>query len=88
MNLSELQRKAKERGYGNIVKILAEAVILRQGWEMDNECWLVKMKGGSVQLFTTNHGGLYPMQIDDLKDYIKETQESLDSLKNIQELLK
>ena len=61
-------------------KILCEALILREGWEMDNKGWVVQMKDGSVYGFTTSHGGLYAWTNEKMDEQIALTQESLASL--------
>ena len=80
MNLSHMQRIARERGYGEIVEILFTATVLHKGWESDNEAWLVRMKGGGKKLFHTNHGMFCPLDIKELDATIKQTASSLDEL--------
>lgn len=87
MNLSEMKRKAKEKGFGDITEIIAEGLVLHSGWEMDNDCWLVKMKDGQLRLFTTNHGSFYPMSDADLESSIRVAEESLESLQIIRNKL-
>lgn len=88
MNLSEMQRYAEQKKFGKIVKIIAKATVLHIGWEMDNECWLVEMSDGKLELFTTNHGGFYHMCDEDLQDAIREAQDSYNGLNNIRNIMR
>jgi len=66
---------------------IATAVVLHEGWEMDNEAWVVEDENGARELWTTNHGSPCPMTIADVDDHIKESEESITQLKNLKALI-
>lgn len=74
----------KSRGLGEAVELLYTCTITHVGWEMDNEGWIVRMADGSVQAFTTNHGGLYGW---DLKEAIEQRDLAEKSLTSINHAL-
>ncbi len=84
----ELLDYIKARGNPNAVKVLHVVTILHCGWEMDNLGWIVEMSDKSLKAFTTNHGGLCEWSLSELEEKIKETEESLTSLKEAQKLIK
>ena len=61
-------------------KKIHTARVLRDGWEMDNEMWVVEDSNGCRVAVTTCHGGECPMSIDDIDATIKEAQNSIDGL--------
>ena len=68
-------------------KKIHTATILHEGWEMDNEMWVMEDKNGSRTSFTTNHGCECRMSISDINDAIKDAQDSIDGLEKAKELL-
>lgn len=84
----ELLDYAKTHGYPDAVKVVHVATITHCGWEMDNQGWIVEMADKSLKAFTTNHGGLCEWSLSELEEKIKETEESLTSLKEAQKLIK
>jgi hypothetical protein len=68
-------------GMYRIERRIFKAVVLHNGWEMDNLCWVVDV-GNKRVLRTTNHGGECEMTQEDLFEKIKETEESLDELRH------
>ena len=66
---------------------IATAVVLHEGWEMDNEAWVVEGDDGSRMLWTTNHGSVCPMSIEDVEEHIKDAEESISQLKKLKELI-
>ena len=67
------------RGF-KIAEIFHSSTILHNGWEMDNEAWLVRLTDGTVTVLTTSHGGVYEMKLTELQEKIAETEDSLKSL--------
>jgi hypothetical protein len=43
-------------------KVVRYLPILQDGWELDNQAWIVQMVDGSLFAYTTNHG--YPCVLD------------------------
>lgn len=84
----EVLQYIKSRGYPNAVKVLHVVTILHCGWELDNYGWIVEMADKSLKAFTTNHTGLCEWSLSELEEKIKETEESLTSLKEAQKLIK
>lgn len=70
-----------ERGHGTVRKVLHEATILREGWEMDNQGWIVEMADGTIKAFTTSHGGVYPWAREQAEAHLKETERSAESIR-------
>lgn len=83
MNLSKMKRYAIQYGIGDISKILCEAVVLHEDWEMDNRAWLVLMMDGKRQLLGTNHGGLYKLNMEELEEFLKAVEDSAASIRNL-----
>lgn len=79
--LKELQFAADRRGLGPIVKILHTATVLHEGWEADNEVWLVQGRGGETKALGTNHGSLCELRAETLDGHIAKTEKSLNELK-------
>jgi hypothetical protein len=67
----------------NRMKIIKRAVVLHNGWEMDNWAWVKKDESGELHLLTTSHGSEYKMTKDELLRKIKETRDSLDQLNGL-----
>jgi len=82
-NLKSIQAR-----YPDAVEIVQTARVLHDGWEMDNEAWAVRMKDGSVKLFTTDHGGIYPMEEDEAQKKIDECMSSVASIQKLLDVLK
>ena len=63
--------------------VVHEAVILREGWEMDNRLWVTD----DHRIWSTSHGGA-PQEISAelLAETIAETERSLESLRRAQAL--
>jgi hypothetical protein len=68
-------------------KIIHWFRILHEGWESDNEGWVVEYPNGKRELLTTNHGEKCVMSKDELKDKIKETRRSLNGLLEAEKLV-
>ena len=69
------------------LKRIHTATILHEGWEMDNEMWVLESHNGLRSAYTTNHGSECGMTINDIDDAIKEAQDSIDGLAKAKELL-
>jgi hypothetical protein len=67
--------------------MIKKAVVLHQGWEMDNLAWVIKGEDGELKLMTTSHGSVCSMSIEDLNETIKETKDSLDQLNNLLDVI-
>ena len=63
-----------------------EAVVLHNGWEMDNLAWVIN-NDGVLQAKTTSHGNQYTMDSEELDAKINETRLSLEGLIKIRELV-
>lgn len=37
-------------------KIIFNCTVLHEGWEMDNQAWVIELSSGEKQIMTTNHG--------------------------------
>jgi hypothetical protein len=63
------------------------ARVLHDGWEMDNELWIMESKEGVRSVHTTSHGSEYVTDVSEIDDAIEEAQDSIDGLKKAKELL-
>jgi len=61
--------------------------ILHDGWEMDNEGWIIEHRDGRKELKTTNSGGECDMSLVALEKKIIETQDSLNGLIKAREMI-
>ena len=68
------------------MKKIKLAVVLHNGWEMDNEAWIEQDENGENYLFTTSHGGKREMTIESLDLKIEETEKSLRQLNELRKL--
>ena len=66
---------------------IAKAVVLHNGWEMDNKAWIEEGENKELYLFTTSHGGKREMTMKSLEIKIEETQNSLNQLENLRSLI-
>lgn len=78
----------KKTNRGVITRVLCTAVVLHDGWEMDNEAWCVEFEDGTRGLMTTSHGWPYILDSDDFEDKLKETEESAASIRKLIGLVK
>ena len=62
------------------MKKIYEAVVLHEGWEMDNLLWVVENDDGRRELRTTSHGSEYIMDTKEIMEKIAETKKSLAGL--------
>lgn len=67
----------------SITKVLAEAVVLHQGWEMDNRAWAVEFTDGSRAVLMTSHGSLYSVTDEGLRRKLEETRQSVVELEKL-----
>jgi hypothetical protein len=74
--------------YPNAVRILADAPVLYNGWEMDNEICAVEMSDGSVSLVTTSHGRIYIAKTSELTEKIAEYEQAIEQSKTLLTLIK
>ena len=68
-------------------KILHSFSILHNGWETDNEGWIVELPPKTKAAYTTNHGKPQLLQPQEIAEKLKETQESADALSKALDLL-
>jgi hypothetical protein len=78
LNLGRIQQRIPDAK-----AILARATVLRIGWEMDNEVCAVEMKDGSRMLVGTSHGGVYEIDIEDLKEDMANYEAALAQSKEV-----
>ncbi len=69
--------------FGVVKNVLFTATVLHNGWEMDNEAWLVEMEDGRKMLFDTSHGGICELAMAALLEKIEETENSAESLRQL-----
>lgn len=69
------------------MKKIHECRLLHDGWEMDNELWVVEMPNGSREVRATCHGDECVINIDRLDAKTKETRTSLEGLIKAKELV-
>jgi hypothetical protein len=69
------------------MKKIHSALVLHEGWEMDNELWVLENDDGSRELRTTNHGGERKTNIQYIDEKIQEAERSIDELKEAKALV-
>lgn len=69
-------------------RIVHTATILKEGWEMDNEGWVVELEDGSLAAYTTSHGGVYEWTLDEAVSSLEETEASAASIRRAIEIMK
>lgn len=81
-----LKERAKANGFGTVKRVIHQATILHDGWEMDNRAWIVEMESGEVVALTTSHGGLYRWTRAEAEEKLAETEGSAASIRKALEL--
>ena len=71
-----------------IKKILSQATILHNGWELDNAAWAVEFTDGTKAIIATLHGGFYIAKNKEFEEKLQETQKSVDEIVKILEDVK
>lgn len=71
------------------LETIAIAKVLHDGWEMDTKMWIEGRKDGvgKKYLMTTDCGSPYETNLQELNEKIKETEESLQQLYNLKEIM-
>lgn len=78
LGLGQIQRRMP-----NAKAILARAVVLRIGWEMDNEVCAVEMKDGERVLVGTSHGVIYKIDPAELQEDMVNYEAALAQSKEV-----
>lgn len=66
--------------------VLHTALILHEGWEMDNRAWIVEMDDGSVAAFSTSHTGLRDWDLEHAKKHLELAEKSAASIRKALEM--
>tara|TARA_R110000851_G_scaffold235664_1_gene388225 strand:- start:10 stop:246 length:237 start_codon:yes stop_codon:yes gene_type:complete len=69
------------------LKLIKTAIVMHDGWEMDNEAWVKEDNNRERYLITTSHGSLTEMTLEELDLKIEETQRSVSELSALRELV-
>ena len=69
-----------------MAETIFKATVMHNGWEMDNEAWILEYNGGYREIRTTSHGREYVMGVKELDEKIKETEGSLNGLIKLKKL--
>lgn len=68
--------------------VIHEFTILREGWEMDNRGWVTKDRNtGKLLAWTTSHGGLVPLSINELRETMADHRRAVLGLEAVCDLL-
>lgn len=70
-----------------VKRIVREAVVLHEGWELDNRAWAVELEDGSIAVLCTNHGSIVEWTPKDIRGKLEETRASSDSIEMLLNLL-
>lgn len=74
-------QKIAEKGFGEAKRVIHTVTLLYEGWEMDNEAWVVEMADGGVKAFSTSHGFMWSeMSAHDLAEKLTEAQHSANQI--------
>lgn len=68
---------------GAVAKVLHTAQVLYDGWETDNEAWVVEFEDGTRAVLTTSHGALYVADRAEFENKLRETEESAASIRTL-----
>lgn len=63
-----------------VKKVLAEAVVLHEGWEMDNRAWKVELEDRSLAVLCTSHGEVIEWSVRQMLSKLEETKASASSI--------
>ena len=80
MTETELRAEAVRCGLGAIDSVLRVALILHEGWDLDNMGWIVLMQDGRKLALTTNQGALCEWEKSDAVESRKEARLSVASI--------
>jgi hypothetical protein len=69
-----------------IVRTLAHATLLHEGWEMDNDAWAVVLDDGCIAVVLTSHGTPYIGDLPNFRELIAKTAASLDGLRRLERI--
>lgn len=61
--------------------------VLYEGWEMDNEAWVVEDQAGNRWIETTSHGSKYVATVEEFRQKAKEYKTVLDQTEKALELV-
>lgn len=81
LELDQIIEQSKARGFGTVIRVLHTAVILFDGWELDNRAWIVEMEDGSIAALTTAHSGLVRWTRDAAEQTLIESEKSAESIR-------
>lgn len=70
------------------MKILEKAVVLHEGWDMDNLIWISQDDDGNLKLLSTNHGRECESSVNCIDSSIERAQDSIDQLKKLKAVWK
>ena len=76
-----LKQQAKERGFGDIVRIIYIATILYEGWEMDNKAWIVELSDGKKIALSTSHGSIVEWSKQEAETALMRDLKSAESIR-------
>lgn len=66
---------------GTVKAVLCEAIVLHDGWDMDNTAWAVKFEDGTHAILMTSHGDLYAAHRSELEEKLRETEQSAEAIR-------
>lgn len=72
--------------HGTVTRILHTATLLYEGWKMDNHAWVVELDSNRIAVFTTSSGRLYAADRREFEEKLRETEESVSSIRRLLEL--
>lgn len=82
MSDEEILEDIEASGHGSTESVICRATILHEGWEMDNVGWVVRMANGTIQTFTTSHGGLRTWPLSLALQDLQRAEDSAGSIRN------
>ena len=82
MNTSQ-RNQASTRGYGKVTAVLHTAKLLHDGWEMDNQGWIVELEDKRQIALTTDHGEVCVWTKEEAEEKLAETEKSALSLRSL-----
>ena len=72
---------AKQYLFGTVAEILHRCLVLYEGWECDNEGWIVRLTNGKVCAVSTSHGTPRKWPMEDMVASMELARKSAKEIK-------
>jgi hypothetical protein len=69
-------------------RTLLHFTVLHEGWELDNDAWVIELIDGSRVIVTTSHGGTYVAKSDEFAQKLEEYEKVIADTRKALEMVK